>query len=83
VSPARLRAVISANIRRLAARKKLTLPLLADLAAVPKGVLYRVVKREVAVRVDTLAKLAAALDVLPRQLVDERSVSDAASGRRK
>lgn len=74
MEPERLRAVIAANIRRHAARKGLTMPVLAGLAGVAHGGLYRVVNGTAYIRADTLARVAAALGVLPRQLVDERAV---------
>ncbi|HET6585964.1 MAG TPA: hypothetical protein VFG69_21050 [Nannocystaceae bacterium] len=77
MEPARLRAIIAANIRRYAARRKLGLPMVADLAGVATGALYRVMNAEANIRADTLAKL----DVLPRQLVDERGVESVVPAR--
>ena len=72
MDPGRLRAVIAANIRRYAAQRKLTIPALADIAGVARGSLYRVLRCEASVTADTLAKVAEALEIHPRLLVDDR-----------
>jgi transcriptional regulator with XRE-family HTH domain len=74
MDPRRLRVVIAANIRRFAARRKMTIPTLADLAGVARASLYRVLRSDASVTADTIAKLADALDVHPRQLVDDRGI---------
>jgi transcriptional regulator with XRE-family HTH domain len=74
VEPEALRAVISANIRRLADARSITLPVLADLAGLARGAFYRVVNAEASATSDTLAKIAAVLEVPPRELLDERLV---------
>lgn len=81
MDPEALRAVVAANIRRLAAAKGVTLPVLADLAGVARGAFYRVVNEEASATTDTLAKVAAALEVPPRELLDERLVQQRATAR--
>ena len=67
-----LRAVVAANIRRLATSRGITIPVLADLAGLSRGAFYRVLNEEASATTDTLAKVADALGVAPRVLVDER-----------
>jgi len=74
MDPERLRDVVARNIRRHAARRKLTLPMLADHAGVAQGALYRVVNEQAYIRIDTLARVADALGVPPKALVDDKGV---------
>ena len=75
MEPDRLREVIAANIRRYATRRNLTVPALADRAGLARGSLYRVLKCESSVTVDTLAKLAEALEVDVHRLLTDRAGS--------
>ncbi len=56
------RALVAANIRRLAAERGTTINELADAAEIDRSGLYRVLRRSSAVTVDRLARLATALD---------------------
>ena len=69
MEPTELREVIAANIRRLAAEKGLTLPMVADHAGVNTAHLYKVIKMESSPTADWLARVAAALDVKPTALL--------------
>lgn len=73
MDPGHLRAVIAGNIRRYAARRRVTIAALADLAGVARASLYRALRCDTSITGDTLARVAEALDVFPRQLVDERT----------
>ena len=72
MTPEALRAVVAANIRRLAEARGLTVPVLADLAGLSRGAFYRVLNAEASATTDTLAKVADALGVEPRELLDRR-----------
>lgn len=69
VEPSRLRTVLAANVREIAARKKLALNHLADRAGVSRSQTYAVLACEAAPTTDWLAKVALALEVEPWMLL--------------
>lgn len=69
MEPAELRATLAANIRRRAAEKGWSVAELADFAGLARGALYRVVNEEASATIDTLAKLAAAIECAPADLL--------------
>lgn len=74
MDPRELRRVVAANVRRLAAKRGMSLTQLAGLAGIDRAGLSRCLTGRSAMTTDRLCRLANALDVIPRELVDERSV---------
>jgi len=74
VDPRELRRVVAANVRRLAARRGMSITQLAGLAGIDRAGLSRCLTGRAAMTTDRLCRLANALEVVPRELVDERSV---------
>ncbi len=64
-----MRVVVGRNIRALAREKDLTLERLADFADVGKSSLFAVLRGKQSPTTDWLARVAAALDVEPNQLL--------------
>jgi lambda repressor-like predicted transcriptional regulator len=73
VEPAALRALVAKNVRASARRKGVALTALADFAAVSRSQLFAVLARETSPTLDWIAKVAAALDVEPWQLLSPRA----------
>jgi transcriptional regulator with XRE-family HTH domain len=73
VEPKALRAVIAENIRGAARRKRVTINALADFAAVSRAQMFNVLGGTSSPTIDWLAKVAAALEVEPWQLLSPRS----------
>ncbi len=71
VGPAEIRAVIARRIRALAKERDITMTALADFAGVGRRSLHRALAGDEALTVDRLAKIAEALEVHPKQLLDE------------
>jgi transcriptional regulator with XRE-family HTH domain len=69
VEPDELRARVATHIRELAARKRLRLTELADLAGVSRGHLWSVLGGEKSATLDYLCRLARVLEVDPHELV--------------
>jgi transcriptional regulator with XRE-family HTH domain len=70
-----LRAAVAANVRALARRRGLSLNRLVDFAGVTRSAFYRALAGRGAMTVDTLAKLAVALDVGAAKLLEMRESS--------
>lgn len=68
-----LRAIIGANIRRLASRRRMSLNQVADFSGMSRSHLYRVLRGTVSITCDGLVRIANTLECYPRELVDERS----------
>lgn len=68
-TPDELRARVASRIREIAKRKRIRLTHLADAAGLSRSAVWVVLRGESAASLDTLAKLAAALDVDPVALV--------------
>lgn len=64
-----IRARVATRIREVAARRKVSLNRLIELSGVSRTQLFAVLRGERAVTVDTLTKLAVALNVDPVELL--------------
>lgn len=69
---AELRAVLAANIRATARRKRVTLTALADFAAVSRAQMFEVLAMKTSPTIDWLSRVAFALDVEPFELLRRR-----------
>lgn len=69
VTPEQLRERVAARIREIAKRKGITLAALADRAGVSEGGLHLALSGKSGPTINFLAKVAAALDVDPDELV--------------
>lgn len=72
MDPARCRQIVAEAIRSLCDRRGLSQQAVADLAGVSRSYMERVVTCRSAPTTDWLAKVAGALDVEPKDLLDER-----------
>jgi transcriptional regulator with XRE-family HTH domain len=72
VEPRELRAVLARNVRAAAKRKRVALTALADFAGVSRSQVFAVLKSATSPTLDWVAKIAAALDVEPWQLLAPR-----------
>jgi DNA-binding phage protein len=77
---AELRAIVAANIRVVATKRGVSLNRLVDFAGVTRSSFYRAMAGRGAMTLDTLAKIAAALEVTPAWLCERRDAG--AHGRR-
>jgi transcriptional regulator with XRE-family HTH domain len=66
---AELRAEMSERLRKHAARRKVSLEALADLAGVSRSHMWRVLRCECSPSIDWLGKVARALECAPRDLL--------------
>jgi len=69
VQPEELRARVAQRIRDAAKKSGVPLTHLADAAGVSRAGLWQILNGEVGASIDTLAKLALALDIDPVELV--------------
>jgi len=69
VSPTVLRQLLAANVRALAEGKGVSLNKLADLAGISRPTMHFLLTARSSVGIDTIAKLADALDVHPAVLL--------------
>lgn len=67
-----LRAAVAANVRALARRRGLSLNRLVDFAGVTRSAFYRALSGRGTMTVDTIAKLAVALEVAAARLLETR-----------
>ena len=72
MDPARCRQIVAEAIRSLCDRRGLSQQAVADLAGVSRSYMERVVTCRSAPTTDWLAKVAGALGVEPKDLLDER-----------
>lgn len=70
MEPAEIRALIARRIRELASERGITMLALADFAGINRRALHRVLACEESITVDRLAKIAEALSVHPKQLLE-------------
>ena len=80
MDPAALRSLLAENLRVLAEERGVTFNALADFAGVSRAQLFAVLAETTGPTVDWLAKIAAALEVEPWQLL---APVDAARRRRR
>jgi transcriptional regulator with XRE-family HTH domain len=69
VSPTDLRQLLAANVRALAEAKGVSLNKLADLAGISRPTMHFLLTARSSVGIDTIAKLADALDLQPAVLL--------------
>jgi transcriptional regulator with XRE-family HTH domain len=69
------RDCLAENIRRLAHRRRLSIEQVADFSGVSRSTLWAILASKYNPTLRTVVRVANALDVTPRDLVDERSVS--------
>ena len=81
MDPRELRRVVAANVRAVAARRGMSITQLAGLAGIDRAGLSRCLTGHAAMTTDRLCRLANALDVVPRELLDERSAPARAATR--
>jgi lambda repressor-like predicted transcriptional regulator len=74
VEPAALRALVAKNVRAAAKRNGVALTALADFAAVSRSQLFAVLAADTSPTLDWIAKIAAALDIEPWQLLAPRTM---------
>lgn len=72
MEPPELREIFGANVRRFVKKRRMSINRLADLAGLSRSSFYRVLNGESSPTLDTICSVADALEVLPRQLLDER-----------
>jgi DNA-binding phage protein len=73
VEPRELRTLVARNVRAAAKRKRVALTALADFAGVSRSQVFAVLKSATSPTLDWIAKVAAALDVEPWQLLAPRT----------
>ncbi len=71
VEPDEIRVLVAERIRMLASERGVTMIKLADFAGISRRSLHRVLAGEESLTIDRLAKIAAALDVHPRDLLND------------
>ena len=69
MDPTEIRELVAQNIRRLAAARGISLNHLADFAGIARASMYRCLGGDEAMTLDRLAKIAAALEVHPMELL--------------
>lgn len=69
MEPADLRAVVAANVVRIAKKRGLSISKLADFAGIDRAGLSRCLNGRAAMTTDRLCRLANALDVEPHELL--------------
>jgi transcriptional regulator with XRE-family HTH domain len=74
VDSAALRSLLATHLRAEAKRQGMTLTALADFAAVSRAQVFNVTAERTSPTLDWLAKVAAALDLEPWQLLAPRGV---------
>ena len=73
MTPAKLRKVVAANIRRKAREREIPINLVADFAGVSRSYLYDVLAGRKAATTDWLARVATAVEAEPWELLRPRS----------
>jgi len=73
VEPAALRVLLAKNIRATARGRKVSLTALADFGGVSRAQMFNILRCSSSATLDWIAKVAAALDVEPWQLLAPRA----------
>jgi len=73
VEPGALRILLAKNIRATARGKKVSLSALADFGGVSRAQMFNILRCSSSATLDWIAKVAAALEVEPWQLLTPRS----------
>ena len=73
VEPRALRLLLAKNIRAVARQRKVTLTALADFGGVSRAQVFNILRCSSSATLDWIAKVAAALDVEPWQLLAPRA----------
>jgi len=71
MSEARLRAVVAVNIRRFSKHRRYSINRMIDLAGVSRSAVFRALRGDAALTLDTVARLAEVLDTDPARLLLE------------
>jgi transcriptional regulator with XRE-family HTH domain len=82
VRRAPLRRVLARRLREVAAKRGIALTHVADRAGIGRSHLWRLLNGEAAATLDVVEKIAAALDVLPLELLSDEPCPDVMSRRR-
>lgn len=69
MKPEKLREVLAHNIRKVASRRSIGLNRLADIADVSRSQLFNVLAKGSSASIDWIARVAAALEVAPHELL--------------